>query len=257
MTTGDAGISDAVKTALLACFEKVAWIDGNGQDYYDALETALNGGTPVPPAPEYTWRYTPNDGLLSAQSYCTKTVSPDNYTAGVEKIENDELVLIDAKPTSISSNVNTGYRFGVAEKCSLKCQFKCVSPFLYGSTTNPSNMGLRFQISNGVSGARVYIGALVNTDTLMVLWYEGNQVRHVVESNFLISDYHEIEMSIDSLQNIKIDGVVIVSNAELNASSYMNSGVIMQQVSSPTVETHIKYIEFDDEPAELTAFMSK
>ena len=35
-------ITPEIKTALLACFEKVAWIDEHGQDYYDALETALN-----------------------------------------------------------------------------------------------------------------------------------------------------------------------------------------------------------------------
>lgn len=35
------GITDEVKVALLACFEKVAWINGHGQDYYDALENAL------------------------------------------------------------------------------------------------------------------------------------------------------------------------------------------------------------------------
>lgn len=35
------GISENVKTTLLACFEHVAWTDEHGQDYYDALETAL------------------------------------------------------------------------------------------------------------------------------------------------------------------------------------------------------------------------
>ena len=35
------GLSADVKEALLACFEKVAWIDEDGQDYYDALESAL------------------------------------------------------------------------------------------------------------------------------------------------------------------------------------------------------------------------
>lgn len=45
------GISDDIKDALLACFEKVAWIDEHGQDYYDALEEALYP-TPVP-----TWDY--------------------------------------------------------------------------------------------------------------------------------------------------------------------------------------------------------
>ena len=36
------GLSDEAKQALLACFQNVAWIDEDGQDYYDALETALN-----------------------------------------------------------------------------------------------------------------------------------------------------------------------------------------------------------------------
>lgn len=35
------GLTNEVKQALLACFEKVAWIDEDGQDYYDALEAAL------------------------------------------------------------------------------------------------------------------------------------------------------------------------------------------------------------------------
>jgi len=35
------GLSDEAKQALLACFEQVAWIGDDGQDYYDALESAL------------------------------------------------------------------------------------------------------------------------------------------------------------------------------------------------------------------------
>ena len=35
------GLTDDIKTALLNCFEKVAWIDADGQSYYDALESAL------------------------------------------------------------------------------------------------------------------------------------------------------------------------------------------------------------------------
>ena len=37
----DSGLTEDVKIALLACFEKVAWIDEDGQDYYDALYDAL------------------------------------------------------------------------------------------------------------------------------------------------------------------------------------------------------------------------
>lgn len=35
------GLSDAAKIALLNSFAHVAWVDEHGQDYYDALETAL------------------------------------------------------------------------------------------------------------------------------------------------------------------------------------------------------------------------
>lgn len=35
------GLSDEIKQALLDCFQKVAWIDDQGQDYYDALYDAL------------------------------------------------------------------------------------------------------------------------------------------------------------------------------------------------------------------------
>ncbi len=35
------GITDDIKQALLDCFAHVAWIDANGQTYYDALEEAL------------------------------------------------------------------------------------------------------------------------------------------------------------------------------------------------------------------------
>lgn len=35
------GLSDEAKQALLACFENVAWTNDQGQDYYDALESAL------------------------------------------------------------------------------------------------------------------------------------------------------------------------------------------------------------------------
>lgn len=35
-------VSDEIKTALLACFQHVAWTTPDGQTYYDALESALN-----------------------------------------------------------------------------------------------------------------------------------------------------------------------------------------------------------------------
>lgn len=66
---GGSGLTDAVKTALLNCFAHVAWIDENGQSYYNALETALNGGTP-------TIQYSVTNNLTNATT--------DNETSLIE-----------------------------------------------------------------------------------------------------------------------------------------------------------------------------
>lgn len=66
---GTVGISNAVKTALLACFAKVAWVDANGQAYYNALQQALNSGdTPIPIGSAREWIYHFNDSLQSSGS---------------------------------------------------------------------------------------------------------------------------------------------------------------------------------------------
>lgn len=39
--SGSGGMTDAVKQALLDCFKHVAWIDDQGQTYYNALYNAL------------------------------------------------------------------------------------------------------------------------------------------------------------------------------------------------------------------------
>lgn len=39
--SGGGGLTDEIKQALLECFQNVAWINGDGQIYYDALEAAL------------------------------------------------------------------------------------------------------------------------------------------------------------------------------------------------------------------------
>lgn len=43
VTLGEAGVPAAVKVALLALVQKLVYVDGDGQQYYDALYEALNG----------------------------------------------------------------------------------------------------------------------------------------------------------------------------------------------------------------------
>lgn len=47
------GLSYEAKQALMDCFENVAWINDDGQEYYDALYDALFGTTPVTPTLDY------------------------------------------------------------------------------------------------------------------------------------------------------------------------------------------------------------
>ena len=58
------GLSGNAKQALLACFQHVAWTDEHGQDYYDALESALY--------PEAYWDY---------EWYASSGVLPEGMTA--------------------------------------------------------------------------------------------------------------------------------------------------------------------------------
>ena len=63
VTTGEAGIPDAVKTALLNLLSHVAYVDGNGQSYYDALSEALGSDW------YNTWRWSLSDGQFESYPY--------------------------------------------------------------------------------------------------------------------------------------------------------------------------------------------
>lgn len=81
---GEAGIPSAVKTALLACFRGVAWLNNNqGVDLYDALETALNGSAPTPPTPSVPTEYQKVEYIESNGSayFETSVLFPLNFTA--------------------------------------------------------------------------------------------------------------------------------------------------------------------------------
>ena len=81
-------LSDAVKLALLACFQKVAWIDEHGKTYYDALHDAL-----YPTVASITAVYDgtghtvyDTDTLNSLKSYLTVTATYDDSS---ERIVHD------------------------------------------------------------------------------------------------------------------------------------------------------------------------
>ena len=100
---------NAVKAALLACFSKVAWIDGNGQNYYNALYAAL-----YPSAyPLIVSEFVPgshivyaNDALETLKPYLTVTY----YTS-----ESDSGTVINASNYQLSGDLSDGSNSVIVE----------------------------------------------------------------------------------------------------------------------------------------------
>lgn len=91
-------LSSEAKIALLACFEHVAWTDADGQDYYDALESALydttwtvtntltncystNGATEVAKGKPYSATIAANAGYTLAGAPVSITMGGTDITA--------------------------------------------------------------------------------------------------------------------------------------------------------------------------------
>ena len=85
--TGDAikrareeALTTDVKNALLTCFSKVAYIDGNGQSYFDALQTALFPDIPIIVR---GWLYRFNDNIISMGTEDFNFEGITEYASGV------------------------------------------------------------------------------------------------------------------------------------------------------------------------------
>ena len=78
----DTGLTEAAKTALLNCFANVAWINANGQTYYDALEAALQTATAYTVTNTLTGCTTSNDAttVYEGRSYSATITASSGYT---------------------------------------------------------------------------------------------------------------------------------------------------------------------------------
>lgn len=89
--------SEDFKQALLDCFEHVAWIDENGQDYYDALEEALN--PPIPATSITLDKSAINVHTLNVSEALAVNIQPPNTTDTIEWNSSD---------TSVATVTQTG-----------------------------------------------------------------------------------------------------------------------------------------------------
>ena len=86
----DAGMSDDIKQALLNCFAHVAWIDDQGQAYYDALRDALY--PPIPATAITLNKSTLKRITLNSTETLTATVTPADTTDSVVWTSSDPTV---------------------------------------------------------------------------------------------------------------------------------------------------------------------
>ena len=96
--SGGGGLTDEAKAALLACFENVAWVNGDGQTYYDALADAL--------AANYTIT---NDLDNVTNSNSAESIrSGSTYTATLTAVSGDLIqVVVTMAGVDITSSVFT------------------------------------------------------------------------------------------------------------------------------------------------------
>ena len=104
----ECGLTEDVKTALLACFNQVAWIGPDGQTYYDALEAALNASRNLNSiSVSFNQGSTvvyDTDELYGLKQYLTVTAAYDNGTT--REVDNYTL---NGTLTAGISTITVGY----------------------------------------------------------------------------------------------------------------------------------------------------
>lgn len=138
------GLSDDVKQALLQIASKVAYIDDDGQDYYDALELALYPqATLVSISAEYTQSGTvyDTDTLDSLKTDLVVTAHYDDQTTAVVTAYTLSGTLADGTSTITVSYNGKTTTFDVTVTA-------CLYPLTNG-VYNSSNGEYKFTITNG------------------------------------------------------------------------------------------------------------
>ena len=191
------GISDAAKTALLACFEHVAWIDDDGQDYYDALEEALYGGEPPT---EFTWDWT--SGSL-----------PEGMTADSYTSRSDMQAMLIYKP-----NMSFG------DLGNMQIEIECRA-YIWGNNTQAYGNCPQIVISTGdgkgIKLVAEYGDSTSNPSHCYALICDGSSA--TVLTGIKCNEFHTIKMKAENgVYSLNIDDVDITIPTPSGSSQYLN-----------------------------------
>ena len=130
-------ISENIKTALLNCFQHVAWIDEHGQSYYDALYDALYESSR-----EWTLQWSYKDGALPT------TLSPSEWASSYGFGE-----FVSGRGVYIARNGGNQNlypkNYETTDSSTYEIKFNYV--------TKPSTNGFLLRLGNGSTGMQVTI----------------------------------------------------------------------------------------------------
>lgn len=203
---GGSGLTDDVKTALLNCFAHVAWVDADGQDYYDALESALDSGdlsvslmlsqvsssntaTTVGYGESYTATLTASTGYtlntvtvtmggvdVTSTTYSSGTVSIPSVTGNI--VITATAVLAAQSITATYTQSGTVYDTDSLD--SLKADLVVTANYAGGTseTVPASNYTLSGTLTEGTSTITVSYAGLTDTfDVTVSTWSTSPQIR--------------------------------------------------------------------------------
>lgn len=166
-------ITDEVKQALLACFQHVAWIDGHGQNYYDALESALYAGTDVD-IPVVFWDYSLGRVPSNADGITTETTGSKTIT-----FDQNRGVYITG-----GSGESENIRFIPTEYPTCKKAY-FESVFTITDIENTGSYAIR--LSNGINGVNYVVGMVYENNVLVfrLMYKTGDNDTIVVIPQFI------------------------------------------------------------------------
>lgn len=218
------GLSDNAKTALLACFRHVAWIDEHGQVYYDALEAALNDIQSI--SAVYT---------QSGTVYATDTLDSlkENLVVTATKPDSTQYVVPDSKYT-LSGVLMVGV-----------------------STITVTYKGQTATFNVNVTDSRLVYEIPANTDLYNYKRYDTQQHQFTVEEDFtiLINTSYKANPRISYGNAFLLDGadgdtqspgirlgLDVVNSAENFITNYMYSDYYASQTYPINTERSVIWI---------------
>jgi len=207
VTPMNSTISTDVKNALLTCFRHVAWIDENGQDFYDALEAAMSG-TPVPTY-SHTLRYKASNGVILSQTEGFE-VAGGSLEGLEETITNNILnITLPATATNYKMIRLADYDYASFSKARIACRYR-----INAITRNRDESGLALSIKAGTSCAGLFMHYPQTGSTIYFATRDSGNVVHDNVKTITLGTWYDVELLIDNgVQTIKVDGDTIYTGA--------------------------------------------